>query len=39
MNDDKPETIEPEKLESPLKPLLWVLIPFVLILLYGFFSR
>jgi hypothetical protein len=29
---------EPEKLESALKPLLWMLIPFVLVLLYGFLS-
>jgi hypothetical protein len=29
---------EPEKLESPLKPLLWLLIPFILVLLYGYFA-
>ncbi len=29
---------EPEKLDSPLKPLLWLLIPLIFILLYGFLS-
>ena len=31
-----PGANEPEKLQSPLKPLLWLLIPLILILVYGF---
>jgi hypothetical protein len=27
-----------EELKSPLKPLLWLLIPLVAVLIYGFFN-
>jgi hypothetical protein len=44
MEDDKQPTTPPgagapEEMGSPLKPLLWLLIPFVLVLLYGIFSH
>ena len=29
---------EPAKLESPLKPLLWLAIPFVLLMVYALFG-
>jgi hypothetical protein len=31
-------TGETTKLESPFKPLMWLLVPFILVLLYGFLS-
>lgn len=39
MDDEKPPVVEPENLESPIKPLLWVLIPMLLVLLYGIFGN
>ncbi len=39
MGDEQQPANEPEQLESPLKPLLWILIPFVLMLIYGIFGN
>lgn len=35
----KPPQENPEVLHSPLKPLLWILLPLVVVIVWGLFNR